>query len=412
MVSAIDMTERLQQEIEAILRDRTGRSCIFLPSGRMALYLALVTWLSPGSRILMSPVNDDVVFFVVLAAGLSPIMAPISDRDGNIDLDAVPEQVWSRLSAVLTTNLYGLPDRVLELRERCSHLGIQLIEDAAHAIETEVDGRPIGTFGCVSAFSFGKHIGGVGGVLAFEDERYRPQLLQLRKRLIVEQTPLRSLFDRKIRPRILTAAEGPARRLLIALGLRGPARRVGRELGLIERPAYRMDLRATALRKALLTPRDLPRFDRWLRVDLHEYRTQVERTQLERTLAGLRGFKQDQARRIEGTQRLRQLPVVAPAAREGVAQPLFRVPLLVRDRDVVAGELRRNGIEVHYVYDPPLDDYAGPGFAEPSPAPQRARWWARHALPIDPLHAEPVLDVIRAMEATLEPPESTSLYGE
>jgi hypothetical protein len=60
----------------------------------------------------MSPVNDDVILFVVLAAGLRPMMAPVSADDGNIDPAAVPDATWSTLDGVLTTNLYGLPDRV------------------------------------------------------------------------------------------------------------------------------------------------------------------------------------------------------------------------------------------------------------------------------------------------------------
>src|SRR5829696_414279 len=122
--------------IEAFVGERTGRECLFLPSGRMALYMAFRTWLSPGDRVLMSPLNDDVVFFTALAAGLRPVMAPLSAGDGNIDPAALPQASWESLAGVLTTNLYGLPDRLPELRARCSALDIPLIEDAAHAIAT------------------------------------------------------------------------------------------------------------------------------------------------------------------------------------------------------------------------------------------------------------------------------------
>jgi dTDP-4-amino-4,6-dideoxygalactose transaminase len=90
-------------------------------------------------------------------------MAPVSANEGNIDPAAVPDATWSSLGGVLTTNLYGLPDRVAELRARCDRLGIPLIEDAAHAIQTEVDGRPIGSFGAAAAFSLSKHARAGGG---------------------------------------------------------------------------------------------------------------------------------------------------------------------------------------------------------------------------------------------------------
>jgi dTDP-4-amino-4,6-dideoxygalactose transaminase len=88
----------------------------------------------------MSPPNDDVILFVVLAAGLRPVMAPVSPADGDIDPAAVSDATRLSLGGVLTTNLSGLPDPVAELAARCD-LGIPLIEDA-HAIQTEVDGRP------------------------------------------------------------------------------------------------------------------------------------------------------------------------------------------------------------------------------------------------------------------------------
>ena len=108
----------------------------------------------------MSPLEDDTVFFGALAAGLRPVMAPVSTDDGNVCFEAVDDAAWSNIAAVLTGNTYGLPDRVVEARSRCDRLEIPLIEDAAHALETEVDGRPIGTFGAVSVFSLSKHFPG------------------------------------------------------------------------------------------------------------------------------------------------------------------------------------------------------------------------------------------------------------
>ena len=163
-----------------------------MPSGRIALWCGLRALLQPGQRLLMSPVNDDVIFFVVLAAGLRPVMAPLSAADGNIDANAVPEALWSSVDGVLSTNLYGLPDSMEQLQKRCTGLGIPLIEDAAHAIETEVDGRPVGTFGDVAGFSFAKHVGaGRGGALAFADADRRSELQRIRNGLLHRIADLR-----------------------------------------------------------------------------------------------------------------------------------------------------------------------------------------------------------------------------
>jgi hypothetical protein len=75
------------------------------------------------------------------------------------------------------------------------------------------------------------------------------------------------------------------------------------------------------------------------------------------------------------------------------------VPLLVEDRDAAIAALARRRITVGYLYDPPLDAYAGEVFTDPSPAPGPAAWFARHALPVDPCRAEEVIAVLGASGA-------------
>ena len=106
--------------------------------------------------------------------------------------------------------------------------------------------------------------------------------------------------------------------------------------------------------------------------------------------------------------RLQAVPAAAPAVRLGPARPLFRVPLLVSDRDAVLAELLRRQVPVGYVYDPPLDDYAGPRFTDPSPDPEVARWWARRILPVDPLDAGRVLGVLGSLGVLDGPAEPGS----
>jgi hypothetical protein len=101
--------------------------------------------------------------------------------------------------------------------------------------------------------------------------------------------------------------------------------------------------------------------------------------------------------------RLRALDALAPAAAEGDPLALLRAPLLIEDRDAVALELRRRGINVFFVYAPPLDEYCGPEFCEPSALPDAARWWATHILPVDPHDAERVLDLVRKNQVRLSP---------
>ncbi|MFJ1750177.1 DegT/DnrJ/EryC1/StrS family aminotransferase [Streptomyces sp. NPDC088116] len=394
------------------MRHRLGRECLYVPSCRLGLYVALRHWCPPGGRVLMSPVNDDVIFFVVLAAGLRPVQAPLDARDGSIDLAAVPESDWRGLSAVLTTNLYGNPDPAPELRARCDALGIALIEDAAHAIGSEVAGRPVGSFGDASVFSLSKHVGAkTGGFLTIADPGLRTALAKARDELLEPSRPTAELAY-ALRP----YAEAGIRGLRLA----GAARAALRLLGQEEREEIRMPLRAGELKRALGTAPGLGAFHPWVRVDMHDYRIRPGRTRLRRTERLLSGLDERLAAHRRGTEALLATAWAAPGGErpasgagglggeglggEGLGsrapvQPLFRVPLLVEDRDAAVAALARHRVTTGYLYDPPLDTYAGEAFTDPSPAPGPAAWFARHALPVDPRLARRVIAVLTELGA-------------
>ncbi len=381
----------MTETLEAAMGTRLGRDCLYVPSCRMGLYLALRHWCEPGGRILMSPVNDDVILFVVLAAGLRPVQAPLSAADGSIDVDAVPEAVWNGLSAVLTTNLYGNPDPARQLRERCDRLGIPLVEDAAHAIGSTADGKPVGSFGDAAVFSLSKHVGAkAGGFLAVADPALRAPLEQARDALL-DPARLTAELTYALRPYAESAVRG--------LRLAPAAWWALRLLGLQEREGIRMPLRPDDLRQALGAAPSLAAFHSWVRVDMHDYRIAPGRSRLRRVRRLLDRLDERLSLHRAGTGRLLASRWAPPVTAGAPLQPLFRVPLLVADRDAAVAALARHRITVGYLYDPPLDAYAGEPFTDPSPAPAGAAWFARHALPVDPLRAGPVIGILNASGA-------------
>ncbi|MEU3890964.1 DegT/DnrJ/EryC1/StrS family aminotransferase [Streptomyces sp. NPDC029041] len=373
------------KRLEETMRVRLGRECVYVPSCRFGLYVALRHWCPPGGRVLMSPVNDDVIFFVVLAAGLRPVQAPLNPLDASIDLDAVPDEVWGSVSAVLTTNLYGNPDPAPRLRQKCDALGIPLFEDGAHAIGSRVGGRPVGAWGEASVFSLSKHVGAqAGGMLSLADPGLREAVEKTCEGLLAPRRASAELAY-LIRPYAEAAVRG--------LRLRRAAWAAIRLLGLADREEIRMPLRPDELALAARHTPGLDAHHPWVRVDMHDYRLRSGRLRLRRI-----GHELDRLDDVldacrAGTELLLSTPWAKPRDGQGT-QPLFRVPLFVADRDAAIAALARQGIVVGYLYDPPLDDYAGAEFTDPSPAPEAARWFARHALPVDPLRARTVVEAL------------------
>ncbi len=177
------------------------------------------------------------------------------------------------------------------------------------------------------------------------------------------------------------------------LRLRRAAWAAIRLLGLADREEIRMPLRPDELARAARGAPGLDAHHPWVRVDMHDYRLESGRLRLRRI-----GRKLDRLDEVleacrAGTELLLSTPWAKPRENHGT-QPLFRVPLFVADRDAAIAALARRGVVVGYLYDPPLDDYAGAEFTDLSPAPEAARWFARHALPVDPLRARTVVEVL------------------
>lgn len=385
--------------IEDFFRQRYGREALYVPSGRAALYLAFREWLRPGDRLLMSPVNDDVVFFVVLAAGLVPVIGPVDPRTGNLDVAAIDDAAWSGLHAVMTTNLYGIPDRMDLLEEQCRRHSLVLLEDAAHALDTHCDGRRIGQFGAAAAYSLHKHLGVVGGVLTFA-EAGRRQSLARRAAQEFRSRPIPVAIAHRSRELLRSAlvATAPGRWLMrLRHRLLSPRH---------ERSAYRMSYEAPAVVEAQRNGAGLDQFDRWVRVDNYMYRTWPLRSTRRAALRLLEQFEEQRRRRLAGTQKLVASGLTPPGLRLPSDTALFRVPLFVREREQVRAHFSARGLALDYIYHPPLDVYA-PALSERLASSCGAAHWTRDVLPVDPLCADRFLALVGESPGVCQPAADT-----
>jgi hypothetical protein len=382
--------------IEEFFQRRYGREALYLPSARLGLYLLFRQWLRPGDRLLMSPVNDDVVFFTVLAAGLVPVLAPVDPHSGNIDPAAIDDVTWARLRAVLTTNLYGTPDRVALLEERSRRHGLFLLEDAAHAFDSRDGGRRIGTFGKASVFSLNKFIGIPGGVVTFAQDGER-ELFARRVPAELRRFPRFSHETVHRLGALLTSAGVPGR-LTGWLGRAYDRATPHRE----RRRGHRMRFTVPEVVHAQKAGGGLDAFNRWVRMDNPAYRTWPLNRSLRMSLHRLEAFESGREDRLEGARKLQELGYAPPDVRLPSDTALLRVPLFVRHREAVIARLAERGLRTEYIYDPPLDLYA-PEFVEALPSPREALIWSRDVLPVNPLRADRFIALVRESPGLIEP---------
>ena len=92
-----------------------------------------------------------------------------------IDVYHARTLINDRTRAVVVVHIGGMiTPRIAELQKMCADAGIPLIEDAAHAHGSTLNGKPAGSFGLAAAFSFypTKVItSGEGGMISTNDDR-------------------------------------------------------------------------------------------------------------------------------------------------------------------------------------------------------------------------------------------------
>jgi dTDP-4-amino-4,6-dideoxygalactose transaminase len=138
-----------------------------------ALHLSMIAaGLEPGDEVITTPLTFCATVNTILHAGATPVLADIDPATFNIDPDRIEQAVTPRTRAIIPVHFAGRPcamDRIMAIAER--H-GLKVIEDCAHAIESEIAGRKVGTFGAFACFSFyvTKNVAtGEGGMVVARD---------------------------------------------------------------------------------------------------------------------------------------------------------------------------------------------------------------------------------------------------
>jgi dTDP-4-amino-4,6-dideoxygalactose transaminase len=140
-----------------------------------ALHVSMVAaGLEPGSEVITTPLTFCATVNSILHAGLTPVLADVDPATQNIDPDAIEAAITSRTRAIVPVHFAGRPcamDRIMAIAKKHD---LVVIEDCAHAIETEFRGQPVGTFGDFGCFSFyvtKNVVTGEGGMILGRDEQ-------------------------------------------------------------------------------------------------------------------------------------------------------------------------------------------------------------------------------------------------
>lgn len=157
------------------------RHAVAVNSGTSALEIILRAIGVEGREVVVPTNTFYATGGAVLHAGGRIRFADCEPESFALDVDSLRSVLGPQTAAVIVVHIGGIiTPHIDEIRALCDAAGVPLVEDAAHAHGSALDGRPAGSFGRAAAFSFypTKVItSGEGGILVTDDEAIQREAL-------------------------------------------------------------------------------------------------------------------------------------------------------------------------------------------------------------------------------------------
>lgn len=175
---------RVQRFEEALATYFQVSSVLTVNSGTAGLFLALkAIGLQLGDEVITTPLTFAATLNVIVLAGGKPVLVDVDSATYNLDISQIEAAITPKTRAIMPVHFAGLPVEMTALYALAKKHNLRVIEDAAHAIGSHYQGRPIGSFGDIQVFSFHPNKNmttGEGGCVVTQDSAIQKQISVLR----------------------------------------------------------------------------------------------------------------------------------------------------------------------------------------------------------------------------------------
>ncbi|WP_368033057.1 aminotransferase class I/II-fold pyridoxal phosphate-dependent enzyme, partial [Bacteroides hominis] len=138
------------------------RRVVALSAGTAALHLGLILLgIKPGDEVICQSFTFAASANPISYLEAKPVFVDSEKDTWNMDPVLLEEAIKDRLhktgklpKAIIPVHLYGMPAKMDEIMDIAGRYGIPVLEDAAEALGSELNGRKCGTFGELAALSF------------------------------------------------------------------------------------------------------------------------------------------------------------------------------------------------------------------------------------------------------------------
>ena len=165
------------KKCQLYFEERYGfKKCLLTTSCTDALEMAAILCdIQPGDEVIVPSYTFVSSALAFVRAGAKIVFADSMADNPNIDAEKIEALITPRTKVIVPVHYAGVAcdmDRIMEIADKYKLI---VVEDAAQAIDSFYKGRPLGSIGHLSAFSFHETkniIAGEGGMLCINDERF------------------------------------------------------------------------------------------------------------------------------------------------------------------------------------------------------------------------------------------------
>lgn len=181
------------EEFENAIKEFIGcKFAVAVSSATAGLDIAIQSSEFPqGSEIITTPFTFVATSNAILYNNCTPVFVDVDRKTYNIDTNRIEEKVTEKTRAILPVHYGGQPCEMDTISSIAEEHNLFVIEDAAHAIGADYNGKKVGTIGDLTVFSFhaAKNIvTGEGGIVTTDNEALYKKLLLLRSHGIDKST--------------------------------------------------------------------------------------------------------------------------------------------------------------------------------------------------------------------------------
>lgn len=173
------------KEFEQKMSANVGRKYgIAVSSGTAALEVAArALGIQAGDEVILPTFTIISCAMAITKLGAVPVLVDSDLFSWNMNVEEIESKITGRTKAIMIVHLYGLPVNVEPILSLAEKYNLKIIEDAAEMHGQTYYGKPCGSFGDISTFSFypNKHITtGEGGMIVTDNEELAEKCRSLR----------------------------------------------------------------------------------------------------------------------------------------------------------------------------------------------------------------------------------------